>query len=931
MNIPNKIVASLLVATSIMSSLSSQISAATDSENSFKDLNTASTWSRDSIVQAKLLGLLEGDQQGNFRPNDRITRQEMAKILVQLLNLPLETTASSFKDVPTDSWSTAYIEAARKAGMMQGYGNGKFDPQAEMTREQLAIVFVKALGLPINNDVTALNRFSDASSIHSWSSQYVAAALRAGLMTGTGSTFGATSKANRQETAIIAVRVHTQKQQMTSQPNPTDVPANNPAPAVTPVPTPTPAPSIPSSGSGNSAPPISVPNPIEQSLPAVAISRPISDLNFENTETSSAVLISKPIRNLDFSINQLPASATSKPITDFDFSVVGTPATLEVETLTTLESDLKQFTIENHKENEVRFNIGHINFMNTDALFSYITVYLKAINFDVTVNLDPSKKKLSITENEPAQGSYLKVSGPDSSRFKSTFSISQIDIDHSKTFTINDGEKTATILLNKNYSNLSDIVNVINQQLTLANVDASATKVGDTFTITRTSMANDGQLTFGGTQPNDFFDNNVYKRNVIWDRSAELEIQLGAEKANVLLNRKYDSLDDLALYLSGALYSSHMDVSISNEEDILKVSTVEKGSSQKFIVTENSDDRIFVPGTYSGKDFQKHNRSIVINDGIFTTTVVLHHNYSNAEELASDVYYQLSTGKARVGLDLTRTDLLKVVSKVVGKNVKLTIKGEDSAMFFDKEIFVGSGPEVDHAPILGGIRIVPLPEQVLSDRPLTPVSGDTDIVNVELMRSTTTGLDYAKTDYIYPVKNYTLGTEINTEGSYRLTVTDAKGQQTITYFSIETTYPAIVSITQEQSKDPSTSPYKYDKGDKLIFKTNNFVWKQDSKDELVRPPSSWGSFSRTGLEKALKSVPGQEGYTFGEGTILTTDELFAMDESYGRTFTLTLGEGANIPSTGIEIPRLFYDLISPAGLLGFNSFNLVIPALQPPA
>ncbi|OWR32984.1 hypothetical protein CDO73_00295 [Saccharibacillus sp. O23] len=959
MRFSKKMMASLLAATSIISPLSVSADTTSAATPAFNDLDQASAWSRDSILQAKLLGLFEGDAQGNFRPGDQITRQEMAKILVQLLNLPLETAAdSSFSDVDSKAWSAAYIEAALKAGIMQGYGNGKFDPQAVMTREQLAIVIVKALELPLENDTTSLNRFDDAATIHDWSARYVAAALKAGLMTGSGSTFGATATANRQEAAMVAVRVHTQKQQAaqtssgdgtsTAPGTPTSTGTSTVQGTVVPngtktPPAVTPANPAPASGGGSTTPvtpPVTMPvtPPAEKSLPAVAVSRTVNVLDYHDLFNEPASVISKPISaaDLDFSIDKAPASATSKSLTNLDFSVQGTKAKLTSLPITDFNfsgSDYLEFSLTYGSssayvllDHQVSGSEGLINFINTQFQSEDSPPLI-----DVT--FDSENHTLSLTAKDFDPGKTIKLSGPKVSQFfSSSQSTTTVTANNTKTFTVNDGSSTATITLNQAFNSTNDLVQEINRQLILTQVDAQAALGSDTttFTVTRKSLDHEGKLFFGGTNVGDFLAETTYTPSIVTDRSSKIEIELAdGHLATIYFTQKYANIEEFALALTLALNAREMNMNVvtNRYENKIELRTNELGAAQKIRITENSDPRFFAQGQYFGQDQKAQNKSFRVDDGTFSTTVKLNWIYEDIQQLTSAINTQLERGKARAVAELNSPYTFKIVSRTTGSQSKLKIDGADADLFFDQKLSEGSGPQVDQAPMISGVPVKALADQFFSDSSLTPLSTDTDIASVKLMRSTQTGLDYTANSYSYPVEGYTLGSEISAEGSYQLTVEDRAGQKTVTYFSIEKTWPAILSVTQQQNSDGASDPYKYDAGDKLTFTLNNFVWKYDSQDQLNKPLTNVDLFMLPNLEAALTRNPSNASYTFGTGATLTTEEVMPYHPAYGRKFTLTLGEGANIPSTGFYLIPFTSDLISPSGLRPSFSSQAYIPAL----
>lgn len=102
------------------------------------------------------LGVMEGDDQGNFNPNKCVTRAEMAAILCRMLGEDITEAKSgiSFTDVPESHWANAYISKAAELGIVEGDGNGVFGPSDAVTYEQAITMVIRAIGL--SEDATAL-------------------------------------------------------------------------------------------------------------------------------------------------------------------------------------------------------------------------------------------------------------------------------------------------------------------------------------------------------------------------------------------------------------------------------------------------------------------------------------------------------------------------------------------------------------------------------------------------------------------------------------------------------------------------------------------------------------------------------------------------------------------------------------------------------
>lgn len=116
----------------------------------FSDVNK-SDWYIDYLGWAVKEELVKGYPEGDFRPNNPITRQELAKLIVEFLKYVIATVESesrvdSFNDSETFAdWSKDYIESLRTTGLMQGDDQGNFNPLKTATRAEVATVIVRML------------------------------------------------------------------------------------------------------------------------------------------------------------------------------------------------------------------------------------------------------------------------------------------------------------------------------------------------------------------------------------------------------------------------------------------------------------------------------------------------------------------------------------------------------------------------------------------------------------------------------------------------------------------------------------------------------------------------------------------------------------------------------------------------------------------
>ena len=108
--------------------------------------DTANTSYEKATNAIGALGIITGYEDGTFGPNKNITRAEFATIVARSFNLTEASTAETFSDVPADHWAKGYIGAAKNAGIINGFEDGTFKPNDNVTEEQAVKMIVAALG-----------------------------------------------------------------------------------------------------------------------------------------------------------------------------------------------------------------------------------------------------------------------------------------------------------------------------------------------------------------------------------------------------------------------------------------------------------------------------------------------------------------------------------------------------------------------------------------------------------------------------------------------------------------------------------------------------------------------------------------------------------------------------------------------------------------
>lgn len=163
--------------------------------------DTVNHWASAAIAQAVSSGIANGYADGTFRPNEAATRAEFIAMLSRAFGLAGNSADLPFADeIP--AWARPYIASAVSQGIASGYSDRTFRPSGKLTRAEMTVMVVRALGL--KTDSTAAVSFSDGDRIPAWARPAIAAAYAAGIVGGTGSNaFEAGKEATRAEVVSL--------------------------------------------------------------------------------------------------------------------------------------------------------------------------------------------------------------------------------------------------------------------------------------------------------------------------------------------------------------------------------------------------------------------------------------------------------------------------------------------------------------------------------------------------------------------------------------------------------------------------------------------------------------------------------------------------------------------------------------------------------
>lgn len=165
----------------------------------------SSHWAARTLQVLAAKRIINGISDTHFTPNGQTTRAEFTALLVRALGLTDAASSVPFDDVAAGEWYAKEVAIAYKAGLVSGVSETGFDPNAKITREQMALLLVRAYEYK-NGVIAATGQeqagLADGSSLSSWAVEGVGEAIAAGLLQGKGNgIFDPASDASRAETA----------------------------------------------------------------------------------------------------------------------------------------------------------------------------------------------------------------------------------------------------------------------------------------------------------------------------------------------------------------------------------------------------------------------------------------------------------------------------------------------------------------------------------------------------------------------------------------------------------------------------------------------------------------------------------------------------------------------------------------------------------
>lgn len=174
----------------------------------FKDLDR-SQWYHDGIDYALSHGMFKGIEDDRFDPDGTMTRAMLVTVLYRLEGSPAILPDTDFSDVPSSAWYSRAVTWGKLRGIIDGVGGGRFAPEEEVTREQAATILLRYTsykGYPISA-FADLSAFRDHGSVSAYAQGAMAWAVAEGLISGIGDQrLDPQGSATRAQLAVILMR-----------------------------------------------------------------------------------------------------------------------------------------------------------------------------------------------------------------------------------------------------------------------------------------------------------------------------------------------------------------------------------------------------------------------------------------------------------------------------------------------------------------------------------------------------------------------------------------------------------------------------------------------------------------------------------------------------------------------------------------------------
>ena len=179
---------------------------------SFSDVNSEHfAWAKEEIEFLASKGIIEGAGEGKFEPGREITREEAIKIILLAIGEKAENSnETGFKDEnQMNSWAVPYISWAKEIGIIKGFKDDTFKPKESITRQEMVTMIIRAISYKkLELKKSKVIQFCDWQEVPEWSRESILQAVSAGIVKGKeDGRFAGTDGCTRAEAAAMIYRL----------------------------------------------------------------------------------------------------------------------------------------------------------------------------------------------------------------------------------------------------------------------------------------------------------------------------------------------------------------------------------------------------------------------------------------------------------------------------------------------------------------------------------------------------------------------------------------------------------------------------------------------------------------------------------------------------------------------------------------------------
>lgn len=172
----------------------------------FNDIS--SSYAKEAIMRLAGRGIVDGNGDGAFLPRQTVTRAEFTAMVGRMLGMePVLNDLPAYRDVQKQAWYYGWVHAGSNLSIVNGKGERLFRPLDNLSRQEAAVIVVRAMKQEGRYGSGAAYRYDDADEVAGWARTGVGAATSFGWMQGSQGLFRPESEITREETAALLDRV----------------------------------------------------------------------------------------------------------------------------------------------------------------------------------------------------------------------------------------------------------------------------------------------------------------------------------------------------------------------------------------------------------------------------------------------------------------------------------------------------------------------------------------------------------------------------------------------------------------------------------------------------------------------------------------------------------------------------------------------------